>query len=591
MEYAALPAVAEARDALAADAPLVWTDHGTNVCVDSHAGDAAATDAAFARAAHVVRLDTWVPRVTGVPMEPRAAIGTYDEATGRYTLHAGSGGVVRQKTDLAGALGVPETDVRVVSGEVGGNFGTRNSVYPEFVLVAWAAKRLGRPVKWTCGRRESFLTDYHGRDLMSQAELALDGDGRFLALRGLNTSNVGSHAISFVPLSKGVAVSTSVYHVPAASIRGRAVLTHTSPTTAYRSAGRPEVMFVLERLIDLAARRHGFDRVELRRRNLVSPAAMPYRNPLGLVYDSGDYAAALGRAVALADWAGFEARRAEARRRGRHRGIGIAHYIELNSGAPRERAEITVDPEGRIELVLGTLSAGQGHETSFAQILAEWLGVDLEQVRLVTGDTDRVSAGGGSSSGRSMRLGAVAMAGASDRDRRPRRARRGLAPRGRRGRHRVQARALRREGDRSRGRPLRGRGGGGPGRRPRGAPRAAGGRRRRDDERAVLRLRLRGVRGRDRPGDGHGRDRAVHVGRRRRPRHQSPPHPRPDPRRHRPGRGGGPVGALRLRAGDRAASVRDVHGLRDAARRHAAVVHERDQRGAVDVQSPRPQGW
>jgi aerobic carbon-monoxide dehydrogenase large subunit len=414
VEYAALPAVAEARDALAADAPLVWNDHGTNVCVDSHAGDSAATDAAFARAAHVVRLDTWVPRVTGVPMEPRAAVGAYDEATGRYTLYAGSGGVVRQKTDLASALGVPETDVRVVSGDVGGNFGTRNSVYPEFVLVAWAAKRLGRPVKWTCGRRESFLTDYHGRDLMSEAELALDGDGRFLALRGLNTSNVGSHAVSFVPLSKGVAVSTSVYHVPAASIRGRAVLTHTSPTTAYRSAGRPEVMFVLERLIDLAARRHGFDRVELRRRNLVSPAAMPYRNPLGLVYDSGDYATALDRAVVLADWAGFEARRAEARRRARHRGIGIAHYIELNSGAPRERAEITVDPDGRIELVLGTLSAGQGHETSFAQILAEWLGVDIEQVRLVTGDTDRVAVGGGSSSGRSMRLGAVVMAEASD---------------------------------------------------------------------------------------------------------------------------------------------------------------------------------
>jgi len=174
------------------------------------------------------------------------------------------------------------------------------------------------------------------------------------------------------------------------------------------------VMFVLERLIDLAARRHGFDRVELRRRNLVSPAAMPYRNPLGLVYDSGDYAAALDRAVALADWAGFEARRAEARGRARHRGIGLAHYIELNSGAPRERAEITVDPGGRIELVLGTLSAGQGHETSFAQILAEWLGVDLEQVCLVTGDTDRVAVGGGSSSGRSMRLGAVVMAGASD---------------------------------------------------------------------------------------------------------------------------------------------------------------------------------
>ena len=206
----------------------------------------------------------------------------------------------------------------------------------------------------------------------------------------------------------------SVYAIPAAAVNGRAVLTHTAPTTPYRAAGRPEVMFVIERLIDLAARRHGFDRVALRRRNLVPASAQPYRNPVGLLYDSGDYADAQDRVVALSDWAGFEARRAEARRRGRLRGIGIANYIELNTGMPRERAEITVRPPGRVDVVLGTLSSGQGHETSFAQLVAEWLGVGLEQVRLITGDTDLMPFGGGSHSGRSMRLGAVVMARASD---------------------------------------------------------------------------------------------------------------------------------------------------------------------------------
>ena len=207
-----------------------------------------------------------------------------------------------------------------------------------------------------------------------------------------------------MPLAKGIAVSSSVYHIPVSYLHGRGVVTNTTPTSAYRSAGRPEVMFVLERLIDIACRRHGFDRLELRRRNLVPPEAMPYRNPLGLVYDSGDYPASLRRAAELADWAGFETRRAEARRRGRYRGIGIAMSIELNTGAPRERAELTIDPAGTVELVLGTMSAGQGHETSFAQIVSEWLGVEPERVRLVTGDTDRVQAGGGSASARSMRL-------------------------------------------------------------------------------------------------------------------------------------------------------------------------------------------
>ncbi|MBV9860386.1 MAG: xanthine dehydrogenase family protein molybdopterin-binding subunit [Alphaproteobacteria bacterium] len=413
--YEPLPATVRSRDALAPGAPPVWQQNGSNLCIDSGAGDKEATDAAFARAAHVVGLETTINRVTGVPIELRAAVGVYDEAAAQFTVYTGAGGgVVRQRDDIAAALGAAKDAVRVISGDVGGNFGIRNNTYPEFALIAWAAKRVGRPVKWVCERREAFLTDFHGRDLTSQAELALDEDGNFLALRGVNISNLGASAISFVPLAKGIAVSSSVYRIPSSFMRGIGVTTNTAPTSAYRSAGRPEVMFVIERMIDIACRRHGFDRVALRRRNLVAPEAMPYRNPLGLVYDSGDYPASLQRALELGDWAGFEARRAEARERGRRRGIGVANSVELNTGAPRERAEITIDPAGTIELVLGTMSAGQGHQTSFAQLLAEWLGVDPGQVRLVTGDSGRVRAGGGSASARSMRLGGWVMAEAAD---------------------------------------------------------------------------------------------------------------------------------------------------------------------------------
>src|SRR5881628_254207 len=414
VDWTPLPAVTASITAAAPDAPILYDGTTSNVCVDAQVGDSAAVAVAFARAAHVVQLDTWVQRVTGVTMEPRAAVGAWDPASGRYTIHAGAGGLGRTRTGVAGALGVPESAVRVVAREVGGNFGTRNSCYAEFVLVAWAARRLGRPVKWTGERREAFMADYGGRDLAVRAELALDADGTFLGFRSANTSNVGAHAVSFNPLNKGMAIATTVYHVPAVSMHGRAVVTNTSPTTPYRSAGRPEVMFVIERLIDLAARRHGFDRVALRRKNLVPPSAMPYRNGFGVLYDSGDYRAALDRTLALADWAGFESRRAEARRRGRYRGIGVANYLELNTGFPRERAHITVHPEGRIDLVLGTLSSGQGHATSFAQLLVEWLGVELDEVRLITGDTDVTVTGGGAHSARALRLAAVVMAKAAD---------------------------------------------------------------------------------------------------------------------------------------------------------------------------------
>jgi len=415
IDYEPLPAVARAVDAIKPGAPALWDQAPGNLCIDVEAGDAAATANAFARAAHVVRLETWVQRVTGVPLEPRTTAAEYDQANGQYTLYSGSGrGVAKARLDLAQTLGVSAEQVRVVCDDMGGNFGTRNFFYPEWTLLAWAARRVGRPVKWTCERGESFLSDYQGRDLWVEAALALDADGTFLAVRGSHLSNLGAYAAAFVSLQKGMGILSGAYRIPAAYVRGRGVVTNTVPTAPYRSAGRPEVIFVIERLIDLAADRLGLDPAVLRARNLVASAAQPYTNPLGLTYDSGDYEQAMARALALADWQGFPARRAEARQRGRRRGIGVANYVEIASGAPRERAEITVFPDRRVELVIGTMSSGQGHETSFAQLVTEWLGVPFESIVYVAHDTARVIAGGGSHSGRSMKLAASVIGEATD---------------------------------------------------------------------------------------------------------------------------------------------------------------------------------
>ncbi len=415
VEYEPLPAVARAVDAVRPNAPDLWTEAPGNVCIDIDVGDEAATTAAFARAVHVVRLDTWAQRVTGVPMEPRTIAASHDAASGLYTIYTGSGrGVTKVRNDLAIVLGVPADQVRCVCEDMGGNFGTRNFFYPEYALLPWVARRVGRPVKWKCERLESFLSDYQGRDLTVEAELALDDAGNFLAIRGSNLSNLGSHALSFVSLQKGIGLMSGVYRIPAAWFRGRGAITNTAPTTPYRSAGRPEVIFVLERLVDLAADRLGIDPAALRRRNMIPRTAQPYTNPLGLTYDSGDYPAVMEQALALADWDGFAARRAEARGRGKYRGIGIGNYVEITSGTPRERAEITVLPEGRVELVMGTMSSGQGHETTFAQLVTEWLGVPLESISYVAHDTARVKAGGGSHSGRSMKLATSVIGQATD---------------------------------------------------------------------------------------------------------------------------------------------------------------------------------
>jgi aerobic carbon-monoxide dehydrogenase large subunit len=413
VDYAPLPAVIDATAAVEPDAPRLYDDL-PNIMIDAEVGDAKATDAAFARAAHVTRLDTWVNRVTGVPMEPRAAVGVYDPATERYTLYAGSGGIVRQKKEIAAILSVPFESVRVVAHEIGGNFGTRNSFFPEFALVVWGSRKVGRPVKWTAERHEAFVTDYMGRDLTVSAELALDADGRFLALRTNNLSNVGAHSGSYVPLVKGVGLATSGYRIPVSHISARAVLSTTMCTTPYRSAGRPEVIYVIERLIDKAALEHGFDRVALRKRNLIPPSAFPYKNPQGITYDNGTYRVVMDRAMALGDWAGFKRRRAEARKRKRLRGIGLCCYLETTGGYPRERADITVHPQGRVDVVVGTLSSGQSHETTFAQCVAEWLGVPFDDVYVDESDTDIVKEGGGSHSARSMRLAGIVMGNASD---------------------------------------------------------------------------------------------------------------------------------------------------------------------------------
>jgi aerobic carbon-monoxide dehydrogenase large subunit len=412
VEYEELPWVADSEAAAKPDAPRLYDELQNDVLVDSTFGDVAATDAAFARAAHVVTLKTHIGRVTGVPLEPRAALGSYDVQTGRYTLYAGGGGAVRQKRELAEVLGEKLENVRVLSYDVGGNFGTRNRVYVEFGLVLWASKKLGRPVKFRAERAESFLTDYQGRDLLSDVSVALDKDGKFLAMRASNLSNVGSRCVSLSPLSKGSGLITGSYDIPYATLRSRAVFTNTMPTQAYRSSGRPEVTFAIERLTDKAARELGFDRIELRRRNLIRPEQMPYTNAVGSPYDSGTYEANMNRVLALADWKGSGARRAEARTRAKILGVGFANYVASSIGSPKERADLVVRPNG-VEVVIGTQPAGQGHETSFAQVTADLLGVPFESVTVTLGDTDVVSDGGGTHSGRSMRHASTVLALAS----------------------------------------------------------------------------------------------------------------------------------------------------------------------------------
>jgi len=402
VDYEPLPAVTSAVAALAEGAPQLWPEAPRNTAFRTSFGDEAATRRGLAAAALVVEHTFTNSRVANAQMEPRSAIGAYEN--GIHKLISGSQGVARQRMVLAGCLGVPQEKVHVVCPDVGGGFGPRSNLYVEQVLVVWAARRVGRPVRWTADRSEGFLTDYQGRDMVIRARLGLDRDGRMLALHGEMTGNIGAQTVTFVPLLNGYRVMTSIYDVPAAFMELRGVVTNTVPTAPYRGAGRPEAMHVIERLLDMAARRLHLDRAEIRRRNLIPKDALPYRNPAGLVYDSGDFHGNMRHVLERADWAGFASRREDSRRRGRRRGIAVANYVEAPVGAPREKVVVTVRPDGAVEIVAGTQSTGQGHETSFAQVIADYLGVPFERIRLVTGDTAVVTAGGGTHSDRSMRI-------------------------------------------------------------------------------------------------------------------------------------------------------------------------------------------
>jgi carbon-monoxide dehydrogenase large subunit len=413
VDYALLPPVIDTACAADADATVVWPELGSNIAIDADVNKPAETAASLEKAAHVIRLKTQLSRVTGVPMEPRSAVGSIDE-DGRYVLQTTAGSIYRFKRELADLLHVPDDKMRVIIRDAGGSYGPRNALYVEHPLVLWAAKRLARPVKWTSDRTETMLTDYQARDLVINAALGFGADGRLIVLHTENISNIGAFSASWIPLVKGIEIMTGLYRIPAVSARAMAIQSNTPPTYPYRSAGRPEVMYALERMMDMAAEATGLDRIEIRRRNLIAPGDMPYDNGFGLTHDSGDYPQALEAAVELSDWDGFPARRNEATKRGRLRGIGIANYADLSTGYPREWTEIDVRPEGEIMVQIGTMATGQGHETTFSQLVAEVLEVPFDTIDVGYGDTDKIKDGGGTHSGRSMRMGAIVLCDASN---------------------------------------------------------------------------------------------------------------------------------------------------------------------------------
>jgi aerobic carbon-monoxide dehydrogenase large subunit len=419
VRYEPLSTIVDPRSAVAPGAPLVWQDASGNIACEFRHGDAVATAAAFRKAAHVVRLDLVNQRVVPCPIEPRAVLANYDAAADRLTLTASCQMPTGLRDELCEAvLGIPKDKVRVRVGDVGGGFGMKTGLYPEDVVAAFCARRFARPIKWCAERVEEFLAASHGRDVTSTAELALDSEGRILALRVDSLANVGAFATGggvVIQLMIGPWVATSVYDIDTVDIRVQAVLTHTAPTGAYRGAGRPEAIYMIERLMDAGARATGIDQVELRRRNMIRPAQMPYRNPLDKTYDSGQFAAVMDQALALADWKGFGARHADAARRGRLRGRGMAAFLEW-TGADvfEETVTVTVDGDGAIEIVSATQAMGQGLATTYSQLAVDVFGVPIEKIRIVQGDTDRAT-GFGSAGSRSLFVGGSAVRVAAER--------------------------------------------------------------------------------------------------------------------------------------------------------------------------------
>ena len=418
IEYEALPSVTSTAEAARPDAPRVWDENPDNISHLVQHGNKATTEAAFAQAAHVVRQRYVITRVHAQYMEPRGAIGTFDASDNRYTLYADVNYPHRVRNMLATSVfKVPESSVRVVCHDVGGGFGAKGWQYVEHRLTLWAARKLGRPVKWTCERSEVILADEHGRDNIGDIELALDKDGKFLAVRMHMLANLGAYVGSdrqlLTPFGQIVTL-TGVYDIPAAHVAIDAVLSNTSPTAPYRGAGRPEASYLIESIIEVAARELKIDSVELRRRNLIKPEAMPYRAALGPLYDCGDFARNMDLALQHSDFAGFEVRREASAAAGKLRGIALVNAIEQAGGPVPEYAEVRFQPSGSAMMLLGTKTHGQGHETSFKQILHEKLGIDPNEVQFIDGDTDRVAFGMGSNGSRSMVVGGTALVLAAD---------------------------------------------------------------------------------------------------------------------------------------------------------------------------------
>jgi aerobic carbon-monoxide dehydrogenase large subunit len=417
IDYEQLPALTDIEQAAKTCAPKIWENcPNGNVGVTIAFGDKAATDAAFAAAKYIASLRLVNNRITANAIEPRCAIGVFDASQGKYTLHTTSQDPHGVRTVLASAvLRIPESKIRVLSPDVGGGFGMKANIYPDDVLVLWAAKRCGRPVKWTATRSESLLLDNHAREQIIYGELALDANGKFLAMRATGYQALGAYwwAAATAPLFFSLMLVTSVYDLQTIDVSTHAVFTNTAPTSVYRGAGRPEAIYLIERLVDRAAKASGIDRIELRRRNLIKPEMFPYHTATHQNYDSGEFEKLMDKCLALADWNGFVARQKQSERRGKLRGRAVSPYIEL-AGVFNERMEIRFDPSGTVSIIAGTHSHGQGHATAFAQLVADWLGVPFEAINYIQGDTDKVAFGRGTFAARSSMVGGNALRIAAD---------------------------------------------------------------------------------------------------------------------------------------------------------------------------------
>ena len=411
VDYDPLPAVTDTAAAAAPGAPLVWDDCAGNLCYLYEGGDKAATDAAFAKADIVAKERFIINRVTANTIEPRGCVGDYNRADDHYTIYTGLQGAHPYRAGLARLIKVPEHKLRVISGDVGGSFGMKASIFPEQPLVLLASKLLNRPVKWISNRAEAFLSDSHGRDNVVDAELALDKAGNFLALRIHSVANLGAYLMQGTvnPPANNIGSVAGVYTTPAIYVNVKAVFSNTNPTRPYRGAGRPEAAFMIERIVDLAADLIGMDPAELRRKNTIPPSAMPYKTALTFKYDSGEFEKNMTMALGLADYAGFQRRREESRKRGKLRGIGISNTIEKAASPGVEGAEIRFDRSGTATIFAGSVTTGQGHETVFKQIACDAFGVAMDDVMYVTGDTDKVPFGHGSGGSRSSSMGGSAV--------------------------------------------------------------------------------------------------------------------------------------------------------------------------------------